>query len=326
MWQWFFGRKREVTEHSPALAEDVPVPESNSQISDVQGAKPMSTKPIEQVLIEGTSVFSHLLLGGPGGKICPQRRVSLESFVAVLAQQYIAQRSFSFGLMPVGMTVRDIRQQHGLFVFLLEVEPGVRTLCWLSDDSPVPFGAQAVYRDVTISLPYLYFFVTLCSTGQLSSLHSVYFCNQQLTSLNDQLSECAFYNCSPDSYGVHCWICTQYLPLKGQSDSSLGNLASNFVTWFLGSGFNQSSERHEGTSFWEQAQKKVSDKRVQTIANWERATKQDPRFAVTVPWLNAKRTPLDIYNELTANGSAWNPTSSTDFATLVTLAAAQKGG
>jgi hypothetical protein len=280
-------------------------------------------KPIDQVLIEDTKVFHHLLLGGPGGVVVPQNTVPCADFAHHLAEQYVAQGKLSFGLVPEGMNIRDIHQNRGLYVFLVQIDPSVRTLRWLTDDSPEPFGLKAQYREVTIALPYVYFFVAIAADGVLSVLNSVYFRNTPLTSLEDQLLECAFFNCSVDSYKVHCWICTQGLTMKLQKGQSLAQLVDTFVGWFWGSGFNASSEHHEGQSFWSKTTKDIQDSRLHTIKDWAKATRKNPRFACEVPWLAARRTPNQIYAELTAGGTEWDPKNSALFASLVTQIAAR---
>lgn len=277
----------------------------------------MSDQPVDRVLLEGDTAFHHLLFGGPGGTVIPQGQIPISEFSAIIGDQFEAQKPMSFGPMPYGAAIRDIHQEKGVYLFLIEVAPGNRTMKWLQDNSPVPFGPGATYRDVTVSLPHSYFFVAMMRNGIILIQNSVFFRNTPMQSLNDKLCDCHFFNCSPNSYGVYCWICSQHYDRSKPRRKSLGQHACEFVDWFWFSGFNASSEHHEGSSFWSKNKDRIKDKRVQTMNAWERASRRRPYFATDVPWIDSGLTVKGVYQDILQNVRGWNPTNSSVYANLM---------
>lgn len=267
-----------------------------------------SGKPTDQIVIatrdDGQEIVTHnLVYGSSNGRTVFQGEVSLPCLVSGLANRLTGHAPLDLGLVPVGMTLRWLERNNGWYIFVVEETPGTHTVNWLRDDSPARYGSGATYRLVTLAFPWLYFFVVLSPSGELHRLNSVYFRHQPLTSLNDQLYDPHFFNCSVDAYGAHCWICTQY---TGALDShSLLARVDSFLHWFWNSGFNASSEHHEihKGSFWTYNRDRIPDPRVQSVTAWEKASQRDPLFAMTVPWVAANHTPLTVCQELTATTS-----------------------
>lgn len=263
----------------------------------------------DQLVLEtgdrGEFIIHNLLMHGPGSDVSHQGKTPLRPFLNQLSSLYRAQDTQLFGLTPAGMTLRSIFQRNGVTVFLIEVPPGARTVRWLRDDSPAPYGIRATYRDVRIALPYQYFFVSLTPNAEVCQHQSVYFLNQPLISLSEQLGECHYYNCSVDSYGVHCWICVQYITsqLPSQVDPTPIDRAGMFVEWFFASSFNASSEHHEGRSFWGKNRGQLGDPRVASINAWEQATVDRPEFALEVQW-NMSLTATQVFEQLTPSKSS----------------------
>lgn len=266
---------------------------------------------------DGEWAIHNLLLDGPGSAAVLQAKMPLAQYLGRVSPQYVAQEPRLFGLLPQGMTLRGMYERHGLTVILIEVPWGKRTLRWLCDDSPQPYGPGATYRDVAVALPYQYFFVAGTVAGGLSGRSSVYFMNCPLRSLNEPLGDCHYYNCSVDVWGLHCWICTQYvdLQLKSRRGVTSFEVTGRFIEWFFSSSFNASSEYHEGASFWGRNRHQLGDRRVASLATWEQATARDPEFILTVPW-QPSRTALQVFKELTpARGS--QPQQLSDLVSLV---------
>lgn len=249
---------------------------------------------------------THSLVRGraPDTTVELQQTAQLADFAIALRQHCTSQKPRCWGLVPPELYIRGIYEKNGLTVFLIEEQPGLRTLRWLCADSPKDFGEGATYRDVSIALPYVYFFVTVDANGRLGGYNSVYFRNERLRSLSDPLCEPHLYNCSVDPRnmpGLHCWICTQFVDQREVKDEqSPFDLVNNFIMYFWSSGFNASSEHHEGNSFWGKNREAIANKWVRSIEAWERASKDNPSFAVTVPWVSAQRTARDIYREVTS--------------------------
>lgn len=179
-----------------------------------------------------------------------------------------------------------------------ESAPCVRRLLWLAEDSPEPFGSDAVYREVALALPFVVVLAVFLrdESGRLRlSQHSeAFFRNGPLTDGSDPLHYPALPNCSrvsPNERRPLSWICVQHLKLeggqRGQDDvACLRHGLSALLTHFYLSGFNRSSEVHEGSSWWEGTRKAGVDPRLADLASWERASAEDPSFAVEVPWIS----------------------------------------
>lgn len=272
---------------------------------------------VDQVVIEQNRVIQNALYGGPGGNAEFQREMDAEAFHEALVDAYHAQKELSFGIIPSGMRLRDIHERHGMIVFLVEMEPGTRTVRWIRDDSPEEFGSRATYRDVTIAFPWQYFFISLTRDGEILSLNSVYFRNEPLKGLDDPLRDCHYFNCSVDAYGAHCWICAGGAQPPGNARLSHAERVEWFIDWFFGSGFNKSSEHHEGASFWGKNRHRIGDKRVRTIGAWEKASRKDGRFALRVPWMASGYTPRTVYDELTKQVRPFAPSCARDWASFV---------
>lgn len=284
----------------------------------------MSNGIVDQVVLEGDRVIHNLLFGGINGRVEHQQSTTLNEFTHALAERFEGHEARSLGLAPSGMAVRDIYQQGTMFVFLIEVAPGPRTMQWICDDSPQDYGVRTAYRDITISLPWQYFFVSMDTDGLLGNLNSVYVRNAPLRSLDDALYNPPFYNCSVNAYGIRCWICMQGYERSKPAGKSFLAFTNDFVEWFWYSGFNRSSEHHEGKSFWGMHQQTIKDPRVKTIAAWEAATVQDEDFALSVEWIPSGYVPTTVYRELIKGACVWQPKSSSDIAQVVTQAIKRK--
>ena len=76
----------------------------------------------------------------------------------------------------------------------------------------------------------------------------------------------------------------------------------------LETGFNYSSENHEGASWFGESRK--VDARINTVERWQEATTQDPLFVLEVPWLKTGLSLGQIVervfkNHGALNGDAW---------------------
>lgn len=202
-------------------------------------------------------------------------------------------------LAPASVAIRGMCQRNGIDVLLVVQSPGLQTMPWLAEDSPKPYGPEATYRDVTLALPWLYFFIALDRQDRLSNA-SVYFLNKHLTSLDEPLLQPHFLNCMEDDK-LYSWLCTQGFPQVREPGQSHFEYASAFVKYFWESGFNKSAE----PSFWTKNCPRIPDPRVQSVEAWEKASETDPNFAVTVPWIEAPRTAAAVYEELVKGPGAY---------------------
>ncbi|MFZ1936224.1 MAG: hypothetical protein WCB27_16140 [Thermoguttaceae bacterium] len=171
--------------------------------------------------------------------------------------------------------------------FLLVVHqspPHVRRLLWIADDSPCEFGPGTAYRWVRLSLPYAFTFAMFFCHGKslhLTQRNELYFGNQPLGSLDDRLGYPALLNisCIERPGRMMAWICTQHLAPQPDKDWTCQLEALLSHTW--NGGFNRSSERHEGASWYSQSKGIHPD--LHPVERWEEAS-EDDAFALKVPW------------------------------------------
>ncbi|NNM29833.1 MAG: hypothetical protein HKO57_09935, partial [Akkermansiaceae bacterium] len=184
-------------------------------------------------------------------------------------------------------------------IWVLEFPPALHYLRWIAADSPAPYGPEATYRQVTLALPYvLVFGIFVPRRGGLISLaddNEAFFRNAPLRSGRDELLFPALLNCSKfasrDGTPLS-WICTQHLERSFDATEDPGErmrLAMDaLVRCFFHTGFNYSSEQHEGSSWFTES--RGVDPRIATVEAWEDASKTDPLFALDVPWIPTGHT------------------------------------
>lgn len=285
----------------------------------------MATAPQPQVVLEGNQAIANLLLGGSGGTAVFQGERPLEDWSRAIAGEGASRLPWTIGLAPVGLPLRAIHHRNGRYVFLVEYPPQVRTMPWIREDSPEPYGFEATYRDVSIALPYVVFFWAVTEQGCLSQ-SSVFFRTEPLArrDYQDALLDCHFLNCSaaPRRTGVYCWICSQHMrsEMKSSGETPLEFVAGCTENFFFAAS-NLSSEHHEGNSFFGKGTKgraAISDNRVRTVRAWEEASREDPRFVLEVPWNPSGYTVARVFDELTgAQEEIWPFRSAGDLAARI---------
>jgi len=222
-------------------------------------------------------------------------------------------------LLPDG--VKALRSEGPITIVVHETPPLVYSLKWIAGDSAVPFGAGAKYRTVRIGLPYL---VTVLvfrngSAAQpltLSEFSECFFRVAPLESFDDELLYPALLNCSkftPPEGRPLSWICTQHLnfPAVNREPTPAKRLRAGFRALrhcLLETGFNHSSEHHEGASWF--GESRGVDERIGTVDRWQEATAKDPLFVLEVPWLTTGLSLGQIVERIFKNlgalsGAAW---------------------
>jgi hypothetical protein len=233
----------------------------------------------------------------------------------------LSPRRFDSGELILPDGVKAVRSEGPASIIVHETPPHVYSLKWIAGDSAAPFGAGARYRTVRLALPYL---ITLLvfrngSAAQpltLSEFNECFFRVAPLESFEDELLFPALLNCSkftPPEGRPLSWICTQHLNFGSvnREPTPAKRLRAGFRALrhcLLETGFNYSSENHEGASWF--GESRGVDDRVNTVERWQEATTTDPLFVLEVPWL---KTGLSlgqmverIFRNLGAlNGAAW---------------------
>jgi hypothetical protein len=184
-------------------------------------------------------------------------------------------------IIPEG--VRYARRRGDATVVVFEDRPQARTVRWLADESPVPFGPGAVYRTVRLAFPFVVIIVVF-NQGCLTGVQQCFYRTAPIGWLDDALFFPNLYNCAQTPAGrghsMESWLCLANL--KAEMSSLTWEQRSRLIhdhVW--GGSFNRSSEVHEGNSHW-QAPK--PDPRVATLQRWAEESGKDPYFPLTVAW------------------------------------------
>ena len=185
-------------------------------------------------------------------------------------------------------------------IFIVELEPELRHLRWLSPESRSPYGPGAVYQGYRLATPYVVLKVPFRS-GEIHRTCELFYRNAPLDGLDNPLSWCNLMNVSPAAYGCTSWVCTQFLDVEllhmakrlGRKLGVLEQLDA-FVKHLWGGGFNRSSEEHEGRSCFSKATDDAIDERVTDVERWQAASTDDWRFILDIDWLPAHVTVRDL--------------------------------
>jgi hypothetical protein len=195
---------------------------------------------------------------------------------------------------PIPEGVKFIRKRGGAVVLVIEEKPQLRTVRWLTDQSPVPYGPGAQYRPARLAFPFVVLVVVL-NGGALTGLQQCFYRNAPLESFSDSLLYPNLYNVAA-AYGQDCWLCLVNLK-KDLTRMKWENRVREIRKHLWGAGFNQSSEHHEGMSYW--GQMKV-DPRVESLDRWEAESRKDPFFPLKVQWKPVGKTVGDVAERMLA--------------------------
>ena len=218
----------------------------------------------------------------------------------------------------------------GGVVLVHETPPMVRRLRWVADDSPEPFGPGAVYRDVSLALPYVVTLVVFMRKGkqlQLTSHNEAFFRTSPLSSFDDHLLCPALLNCSrmvDDGSNPVSWICVQKLSPRtwntSRGDAKRLRAGTGALLQHLyETGFNKSSDVHELSSWYTETIEAGVDPRVRSLDNWEAASRDDSLFVLDVPWLTSGHTVQTVLERMEKRLGLHEdkPTTAEDLARLV---------
>ena len=210
-----------------------------------------------------------------------------------------------------------------------EASPRVHCLRWIANDSPEQFGPRTTYRQVRVALPYVVVLAVFVTDPNgvlgLSSASECFFCTAPLTNGDEELCFPALLNCSrfaePEGHPLS-WICTEKLArarvVTGKTaNERIRSGLRALLHCLLETGFNYSSEHHEGSSWFTESRR--VDPRIDTVENWQAATEQDPLFVLEVPWLKVGQSVTGVVERIFKNLNAAAPSlrSAGDLARLV---------
>ena len=129
----------------------------------------------------------------------------------------------------------------------LEEKPTVRTVRWLADDSPEPYGKSARYKTARLAFPFVVLVVAFRG-GALTGQSQCFYRVGPLADPSDELLLPNLFNVAK-AYNQDCWVCLLNMEesLKALSWSGKVHAIWNHI---FGASFNKSSEEHEGMSYW----------------------------------------------------------------------------
>lgn len=172
-----------------------------------------------------------------------------------------------------------------LTVCILELDPELRRMMWIAADSPAPRGREAKYSPRTLATPVIVLKVPLIS-GKIVGRVELFYRNQPLRSLDDQLYWPNLLNVSPNAYQCRAWLCTQYLATELGGAAGMTAQLNGLMhhTFGLG-GWNHSSLLSEGKDAWTLCREMNVDPRVTTdVETWESCSLADAKFILSVDW------------------------------------------
>ena len=214
------------------------------------------------------------------------------------------------GLIPEG--VRFVHRRSDVVVLVIEEKPHLRTVQWLADDSPVPFGPRARYRTVRLSFPFVVLIIAFRG-GELTGQQQCFYRTAPLRNLDATLLLPNLYNVSVDAYEQQAWLCLQ--PLRGKLGDLTWEDRVQAIRKELWAKFNRSSEMHEGQSYW--GQMREVDARVSSIDAWQEASRSDRFFPLQVEWKPAGCTVGEVVEGMLGElAPPFCPASAEDFVQL----------
>lgn len=195
-------------------------------------------------------------------------------------------------LFPDGL--KWIERRDGLVLVIHQSPPHVRQLRWIAPDSPEICGPGTTYRQVRLSIPYSLTFALYYAHGEsleLSDGNELYFSNRPITHLGDRVCYPALLNISKIAGHdrQRAWICTQHL--QRRPGSSWTSQLHELLQHVWNGGFNRSSERHEGASWYQESH---GVPRLHPVEDWDRASRENDAFGLSVNWLPAPQSVGEI--------------------------------
>jgi len=192
-----------------------------------------------------------------------------------------SDRHPSCPVLPAG--VRVWIERHDATAVAVELPPQARMIRWIAEGSRLPFGRGARYTQYFLSFPYVELLLVF-RRGALSGYQQLYYRTASIEE-GEELLLPNLYNVA-EGYGQRCWLCL--VNVRDVTRLSWPAKIKAVVEHVFGGAFNQSSEIHEGNSYWG-AMRKL-DPRLVSPETWQEATRKNPRFTLEVPWRPANTT------------------------------------
>jgi hypothetical protein len=176
-----------------------------------------------------------------------------------------------------------------------------------------------LYRKASLAFPFVIVAIAF-RYGGLTGAQQCFYRTEPLASLSDPLLLPNLYNVA-DAYGMRCWLCLANL--KTDLTSLTWNDKMKTIHKHLwGGAWNQSSERHEGNSYW--GTMREIDPRVKSLDAWEQASREDPLFPLRVQWQPLGKSIGEVIEEMLARVAPPPPATVAQLVQIVNLATMRK--
>lgn len=215
-------------------------------------------------------------------------------------------------ILPDG--VKSVLSRPPSVILVHQTSPQPVGVKWIAADSAADFGPGTSYRLVRIGVPYVIVLAVFTSEGNgdlvLTDRNECFFRAAPLRSLDDVLLYPGLLNCSKfasQDGNPLSWICTQHLDraalaATGAPARRIRTSLHALLHCLWETGFNRSSERHEGTSWYEVS--RGVDERIATVENWQRATDENELVGLDIPWLPTHLTLRQVADRIFDNQKA----------------------
>ncbi len=276
-------------------------------------APPDRTSPGARAALAPTAAADEIrILGRHVQAISPEGKtaaMSVEAFVERAAPSRVGTGGV---ILPDG--VKTVVSDGHVSVWVHQNPPRLHNFQWIADGSDKPFGPGTKYRTVRVALPYLIVLAVFVSGPDgrmtLSRHNECFFRTAPLEDLEGELLFPALLNCSkfhpPEGHPLS-WICTQHLRRQSfdtepDPNRRVRGAITALLRCLLETGFNYSSEQHEGSSWFTESRN--VDPRVNTIDAWEAASVDDPLFVLEIPWLKTGLSLSQVIDRILKNHRA----------------------
>jgi hypothetical protein len=228
---------------------------------------------------------------------------------------------------PIADNVKWHIRCGSLEIIVVELKPERRRILWIDEQqSPVPFGPEAIARERRLATPYVILKVPFLR-GRVIPRVEVFYRNEPLRKLSGSggtLFWPNLLNVSPNSHDCTAWFCTQYLGRERIRKGITAGLHA-VVNHLWGGTFNRSSEHHEGQSTFGKAAKDGLPPEVTDLEKWEAASIANPRFVLEIPWRKTDLTVRRLIEaELKFHGAMPGTTTVTSLANQLVRVAGRK--
>lgn len=214
-------------------------------------------------------------------------RISEDEFVQKIVKYHSPPEDF----FPIPEGVRMYVFAGSYAVLAVELAPGLHTFRWIKDVSEwkkaAHIGSNAEYEERTLALPYAILILPFSQGILQTSICQVFYRTAPLSGWDDELFRTNLLNVA-NGYGFTNWLCM--VGYTQQQGLLWIQAVEEAVRYFYWSAFNRSSEVHEKNSHYSTAREQQLDVRISSVAEWEKASQQDPRFMLQIPWLKSGHT------------------------------------